>query len=81
MPDHSLMSLNIPDHGWMLLTVPEYAKNCLKKLSWIKRINYASVFNTLRYSYNKIIILTEDIMLEFLSAPYILPVAMLPFYL
>ena len=60
MPEYALMSLNIIKHDWILLNVPEYA--------WINYSNYARVLNMLRYSYNNIIIVTNVIILEFLSA-------------
>ena len=70
MPEYALISLNMPEHGWILLNVPEYA--------WI---NCSRVLNMPRYSYDNVIIVTNVIMLEFLPARFIHPVALLPFYL
>ena len=79
---------------YALLPAPEYASICLKMAelcwmslnmsenAWINCSDCTRVFSMLLYSYYSIIIIvTNDIMLEFLSARFIHPVALLPFYL
>ena len=69
------MTLSIPEHGWILLNVFGYAWKYLNKLS-----DYARILNIPRYRYNNIIIVTNVIMSEFLSARFIPPVVLLPFF-
>ena len=64
------MFLSVPEHGWILLNVTKYAWKCLNKLLWLYEGS----------NYNNItIIVTNIIMLEFLSARFVHPVALLPF--
>ena len=49
--------------------------------TWINSLDYVRVLNMLRYSYNdNIVIVTNVIMLKFLSAQYLRPSVLLPFY-
>ena len=74
MPRYALISLKKPEHGWILLNVPENA--------WIDCSDNAMVLIMPRYSYNNIIIIvTNVIILEFFSARFVHPGALLPFYL
>ena len=58
--------LIMAEYSWMALTVPENA--------WINCSDYARILNMLRCSYNNIIIVvTNVIMLEFLSARFVDP--------
>ena len=77
MPQYALMSLNMPEHGWILLNILQYAWQCVNELF------YARILNMLRHSYDNIIIIivTNVIILEFLSARFVHPGAPLPFYL
>ena len=62
----------MPENRWILLNMPENAwKNCS---------DYATVLNMPWYSYNNIIIVTKVTMLAFLSAQFVHPGALLPFY-
>ena len=71
MPEYALMSLSMPEYGYILLNVSEYAGiNCS---------DYARVLNMPRYSYN--IIIVTNVTLEFLSAQFVHPGALLPFHL
>ena len=82
MPEYALLSLNMPEHGWILLNVPEYAWKCLNKLWLWLCFDYVRVLNMLRYSYtNIIIIIVNVVILKFLSARFVHPDALLPFYL
>ena len=72
MPQYA-MPLNMPEHGWIFLNVAEN--------TWINCSDYASFFTMLWYSYNNIVIETNVVILEFLSARFIHPDALLPFYL
>ena len=58
---------------WIFLNVPENA--------WINYSDYAKFLSMPRYRYNNIIIIvTNVITLEFLSARFVHPDALLPFY-
>ena len=75
MPEYALMSLNMLECSYILLNVPEYAWKCMNKLFYVR------VLNMLQYGYyNTIIIVTNVIILEFLSARFVHPGALLPFY-
>ena len=85
--------LNMAPYAWICLNMPQCPSICLKMVvyCWMSlnmpekaRINcsdYARVLNMQRYSYNIIIIVTNVITLEFLSAWFIHPVTLPPFYL
>ena len=64
--------LNLGEYCWISLNMPENA--------WKKTSDYARVLNMLQYGYNNIIV-TNVIMLEFLSARFIHQGTLLPFYL
>ena len=75
MPEYALMSLNMPENGWILLNAPEYAWKYLNKLFNIRGLNM------LQYIHNNIIIIVNNvILLEFLSAVFVHPGTLLPFY-
>ena len=78
VPQYAFMPLNMLEHGWILLNVPEYVWKCLNTLFWL-----CQVLNMLQYSYNNnvIIIVNNVIILKFLSARFVHPGAVLPFYL
>ena len=77
MPEYAwicLNTLNVPQYNWILLNVPEY----MPENTLINCSDYARVLNIPRDSYNNIIIIvTNVIMLEFLSVRFIHPVALL----
>ena len=87
---HSLMFeyvsvyLNIPQYAWRWLNIAECLLMSLKMPEWTVPDN-ARVLSIPGYSYNNIIIIIiiiiTNVMLEFLSARFIHPVALLPFYL
>ena len=60
-----------PESVFMSLNMPEHG--------WINWSDYVRVFSVPQYSYNNIIIVTNVIILEFLSTRVIHPVALLPF--
>ena len=73
MPQYA-MPLNMPEHGRIFLNVAEN--------TWTNCSDYSSFFTMLWYSYNNIIVIvTNVVILEFLSAWFIHPDALLPFYL
>ena len=59
------------EYTLMSLSMPENA--------WINCSEYARVLNISQYSYNGIIVVPNVIVLEFLSARFVHPVALLPF--
>ena len=65
--------LSMAEYCWIFLNIPENP--------WINCSDYARVLNMPQYSYNNIIIVTNVIMLEFLSARFTHPGALLPLYL
>ena len=68
------MFFNMPEHGWILLNIFEFV--------WLNISEHSGVLNMRRYSYNNIIIIVANIIvLDFLSAWFIYPVALLPFHL
>ena len=69
MPQCGSISLNTPEDGCIA--------ECLN--AWINCSDYARVLNMPWYGYN--IIVTNVITLEFLSARFVHPGALLPFYL
>ena len=73
--NHAWICLTMPRHGWISLNIHENA--------WINLSDYARVLDMAWYSYNNIIIIivTNAIILEFLSARFGYPGNMLPFYL
>ena len=72
MPEYISGCLNAPEYAWMSLNILENA--------WINCSDY--VLNMPRYSYKKIIIIiTNVVKLEFFSARFVHPGALLPFYL
>ena len=74
MSQYALFSLNMPEDGWILMDVFENA--------WINCCDYVMVLNMPWYSYiNIIIIVTNVVILEFLSAGFVHPGALLPFCL
>ena len=76
MPQNTLISLNIPQHDQILLNVPNMPENTCINCS-----DYARVLKMLQYSYNNIIIVTNVIILELVSAQCVHPGALLSFYL
>ena len=73
MSDYGSISLLMFEHNWILLNDPEYAwKNCS---------DYARVLNMLQYSYNNIIIIVTNVILELLPARFAHSGVLLPFYL
>ena len=60
-----------PESVFMSLNMPEHG--------WINWSDYVRVLSVPQYSYNNIIIVTNVIILEFLSTRVIHPVALLPF--
>ena len=71
MPEYASVSLNMAEYWCMSLNMPENA--------WINCFKYAMVPNMLLYSYDNIIIIaTNVIILEFLSARLVNPGALLP---
>ena len=75
IPEYALMSLNMLEYSCILLNVPEYAWKCMNKLFYVRAINMP------QYGYyNTIIIVMNVIILEFLSARFVHPGALLPFY-
>ena len=63
--------LNMAEYCWISLNIPENA--------WINCSDYTRVLNMPQYSYNNIIIIQTDvIVLEFFSARFIHPGALLP---
>ena len=68
MPQYTLISLNIPEHDQILLNVPHMPENTCINCS-----DYARVLKMLRNSYNNIIIVTNVIILELLSAQCVHP--------
>ena len=65
--------LNMAEYFWVTLRMPENV--------WINCSDYARVLDMLRYSYNNIIIIvTNVIILEFVSTRFVHPGALLPFF-
>ena len=71
MSPYASISLNISEYCWMSLDMPENA--------WINCSGYSRVLNVPWFSYNMMIIVTNVIMLQFLSAQFIYTGALLPF--
>ena len=64
MHEYALISVNMPENGWVSLNMAESA--------WINSSDYTGVLNMLWYSYNNIVIIvTNVIILEFLSAWFV----------
>ena len=73
MPQCPSICLSMSEYCWMSLNMPENA--------WINCSDYARVFNMPRHSYNNIIIIvTNVIILESLSAQFVHPGTLLSFY-
>ena len=74
MPYYPSICPNMAEYCWMSLNMPENA--------WLNCSYYVRVLNIPRYSHNNIIIIaTNVIILEFLSARFVHTDALLPFYL
>ena len=73
MPEYASLCLDMAEYCWISLNIHENA--------WINLSDYVRVLNMAWYSYNIIIIVTNVIILEFLSARFGYPGNMLPFYL
>ena len=69
MPKCRSVCLSMAEYCCMSLNMPENA--------WINCSDYARVLDMPQYSYNNIIIVTNVIVLEFLSARFIHPHALL----
>ena len=81
MPEYILTSLNMAEHGSILLNVPLPLN--MPEYVLINCSDYANVLNIpLQYSYNNIIIIVTNVnILELLSARFVHPGCLLPFYL
>ena len=64
--------LSVPKYVWTLRNIAECSWQCLNKLFWL---------NMSWYSCNNIFIITNAIILEFLSAQFVHPGTLLPFYI
>ena len=81
MPEYAWICLNVSQYAWTWLNIADCPWIYLQN-AWINCSDYARVLNISRYSYNNIIIIvTNDILLEFLSAQFVHPGALLPFYI
>ena len=72
LPYYPSTVLKITEYSWISLNMSENA--------WINCSDYVKVLHMPRYSYNNIIIIvTNVILLEFLSASFVHPGALIPF--
>ena len=76
MPEYAWICLNVSQYTWTWLNIADCPWIYLQN-AWINCSDYARVLNIPRYSYNNIIIIVT--LLEFLSAQFVHPGALLPF--